>query len=584
MNRFVQVFIALSCIALVSAQTTPAPTPEPTPSPTPEPTPAPMNCSFGTANYRYPALDASLQSFDSTVGFSFAITFPNAAMQASGAWVGASNDCNMTMEYLDRPDPWSEIHNFCDATLAVDSGAFSTGILSRCGFTSGTNADGTPTSTGRFKLTLVERAGVIRGVAINRTMEYAVLFRVNFAATANATSGNVSVYGAATAQVVVTEVLFDATSYAATLTLTSSVQYPYIFTNLAYSGVNPRNFYSMNPVAAPVTSGCIGAVNNSCVQRWTIYLNATNPCNSGATNMNVADWAVSFTAACDSTRINCTGTPSPLLINATFATTSNDFCPTLVGTVTPTLTLSAYSGDNLVPQSSFVFGTKTYFRAVMDSPIEVEKFRITEIRIASGAAASVTGALYTNTYDSAAAAAFWDGTNSPTNNFPSNLAIDTVSSVNTTTPHNYFWIIFDSSLSSASGDNPTDTAVFINTRIKYAGQTGSADREVRVLKMKNKNGEIQELADDESRPERMTASASVSVSGLTTTSTPTNTASSASTTSNLAVIAVASVGGAIAILSVAAIVAIRRRRQSAAKQQGSSSINLTSFETPSSTA
>lgn len=581
MNRLLQVFIALACIALVNGQVTPSPTPPPTPSPTPEPTPSPANCSFGTSNYHYPTYDGSMSSVSNADGLVFTVAFPNAAMEVYSGFEGAGSNCNMTFEYYDRPDPWSEIYNWCDGSVTVSSGPISSGILGRCGFTSVNNADGSTGSRGRFKLKLVERAAIIRGITVNRTMEYALLLQVNFAATVNANSSSVQVYGAATAQVVVTEVLFDSVNYGATLTLTSSVQNPYIFSSLSYYGTNPQNFYTMNVVSSPSTSGCIGAVTTSCVQRWTIYMNATNPCNGGATNMNVDSWGVTFAASCDSTRINCTGTPSPILINATFGTSSSNFCPTVIGTVTPTLTLTAYSGDNLIPQSSFVFGTKTYFRALMDSPVEIEKFRITEIRVASGAASSITGPIYINTYDSAEAAAFWDGTNSPTNSFSNNLAIDTVSSVNTTSPHNYFWIIFDSSLSSATGDNPTDTTIFISTRIKYAGTTGSATREVAVMKIKNQNSI---LADTDATPSSMTASATFSVLPSEST-TNVNSASSASTTSNLAVIAVAAVGGAIAVLSVFAIVAIRRRRSSIEKQQNTSSINLVSAaETPATIA
>jgi len=99
------------------------------------------------------------------------------------------------------------------------------------------------------------------------------------------------------------------------------------------------------------------------------------------------------------------------------------------------------------------------------------------------------------------------------------------------------------------------------------------------MKVKNSNG----LLAGEATPSSMSASTSVSVIPA---EVPTrvNSASSTSTASNMAVIAVASVGGAIAVLSVFAVVAIRRRRNNMEKQQGTSSINLTTAETPASTA
>jgi len=263
----------------------------------------------------------------------------------------------------------------------------------------------------------------------------------------------------------------------------------------------------------------------------------------------------------------------------TFNTASPDYCPTVIGTITPTLTVSAYDGSNLIPQTYFVWGAKSYFRATLNSPVEVEKLAVTKGNLASGGVSGI-GDLYSRTYSSGSAAAFWAA--DITDNTASSatiasaatgaIAMDSRSSNNRTDPYVYFWIIWGSSISAATGDNPMDTTVYVEARIKYAGATGSADRIIRQ--------KIDTLAD--AFPTSNGASANVGVS----TSEVNNisTASRASSSSNLAIIAVAAVGGAIAVLSVFAVVAIKRRRNSKEQQEKMESVYLSRLETPATTS
>jgi len=549
MSRFIVIALVLASIAsLATAQ----------------------NCSYGSSDYFVPYYE-SASTVSSSSGLYFVVRYNKAAFSAVASFDGAGNSCAFVANsVVDSVG----CNNSMQVNMSISGSAFT-----NCGWTSSSTASAA-TYTGRFKLTTVEQAGVLRNVVFNRTVESAILFSVEFATVVNATSSNVSVYGAAGVQAAITSQLFDTSSYVASLQITTSVQFPYVLTGLSVNGggVNGQNTLT---AASSSNGNCSSVLSGSCFQVFNLTITPTNPCaTGGASNLNANGWALNFTISCDTTRINCTGVPSPLSAAVTFNTASPDYCPTVIGTITPTLTVSAYSGDNLIPQTYFVWGGKSYFHAELNSPVEVEKMAITKVNLASGGVAGI-GDLYSRSYSSAAAAAFWAA--DITNNQASGATIGSAATGliamasrtenNRTDPNVHFWIIWDAAISAATGDNPMDTTVYVEARIKYAGATGSADRVIRQ--------KINTLA-DAATPSTSSAFAAVGV--VTADTTPVSTAARSSSSSNMAIIAVASVGGAIAVLSVFAIVAIKRRRNSKEQQEKMESVYLSRLETPATTS
>jgi hypothetical protein len=544
MSRFIVIALVLASIAsLATAQ----------------------NCSVGSADYFVPRLANQTQLSGGSLYY--VIEYNKAAFSAVGSFDGSTGSCSFVQNNVIASSGCVNSHQ---VNMSITASQF-TG----CGFTAASSSS-SATYTGRYKLTTVEQAGVLRNIVFNRTVESAILFQVSFATTVNATSGNVSVYGAAITEAVITSQLFDTTSYVASLQITTSVQFPYVLTGLSAVGTTLQNSNTLS-AASSSNGNCSSALTAACFQVFNLTLTPTNPCVSGgASNLNNAAgsvWSLNFTVSCDSSRINCTGTPTPGSVLITFTTASPNYCPQVLGTITPTMTLTAYDGGNLIPQTFFVWGTQSYFRAVLSSPVDVEKIALTKVNLPTG---GVTGLadLYSRTYDSASAAAFWSAdiaSAAATIPVAGSCAMVSRSENNRTDPYVYFTINWSSSISAATGDNPLDTTVYVEARIKYAGSSGSAERVIR-----------QKMDTLSATPSSMGARAQVGV--IQAESTPVSTAARSSSSSNMAIIAVASVGGAIAVLSVFAVVAIKKRRNSKEQQERMESVYLSRLETPASTA
>jgi len=356
-----------------------------------------LNCSVGTSNYFVPQFESSKSGVTNSK-ITIAVKFSNAALSVNPSFDGAS-DCAMTYTYMNRASATNS--RSCSASVVGVLEGLDINSLRQCGFTlQSSSSTGTTSYQTRFKLQVVEQASIMRNMTFNRTMEYAMLLQVQFASSVNANSSSVYVYGQGTGEVIVTSITLDSQTKDAVVILTTSIQYPYRLSDLSYDATNPRNGYNVNPSIFPLTN-CTVAVNTSCIQTWQISFDAIDPCgetDDRATSFSVPDWQISFSIACDERRINCTGTPTGF-VYASFATQSPNYCPNMIATITPTLTLNTYDGINLIPQSAFVLGTKSYFRALLDSPVNVDKIRITKVQMTSGNPDGVS-VLYEHNYDS----------------------------------------------------------------------------------------------------------------------------------------------------------------------------------------
>jgi len=444
-----------------------------------------VNCSIEGANYFTPQFDASKSSMGANK-IVIAVKFHNSALKVTPSFRGSSNTadsaCNMNYKYFNRPNYRSNTTLSCNATLLAVLEGLDTNSLRQCGFTAvSTSSSSVVAYQTRFVLQVVEYAGTLRNMAFNRTMQYAMLFQINFAASVNANSSSVYVYGQATAQVTLTDIRINTNTYIVTAIMTSSVQRPYIFNDVGFDGANPLDGrWNMLIDNYPITgSNCSEALSDStsCVQLWNITFTPEYPCEvGGVSDFNMENWPVSFTALCDPKRINCTGYPSPIYAYASFATSSSNFCPTLIASTTPSFDLSVYDGTNSIPQSYFVLGTKSFFRAVVTSPVNVDMIRVTKIQMLTGNQAGVS-VLYRHDYVESAASAFWASTSGAVNNYPSYLTIEEVSNAASTggteSAYNYFSIRWHNSISTASGSDPQDTILYVEARVKYTGTTGS---------------------------------------------------------------------------------------------------------------
>jgi len=541
MSRFIVIALVLASLASVSSA---------------------LNCSYGSSDYFVPAYDSAKTAMSGSALY-FVVTYNKAAFSAVGSFDGGNSSCSfVSTNSVDSVG--------CNNSLAINM-SISAGQFANCGFSVASGAT-SANYRGRFKLTTVEQAGVLRSVVFNRTVESAILFDIAFATVVNATSGNVSVYGAVAAQAAITSQLFDTTSYSSALEITTSVQYPYILSAAVGQG-NSDTKLTLS-VASTSVAGCSSALTNACFQVFRMNITSVNACQTnGASNLNHDNWKINFTVSCDTSRINCTGQPAPGSVLVTFSTGSPDFCPVVLGTITPTLSVAAYDGQNLIPQTFFVWGAKSYFRAVLSSPVLCDGIRVTRSNLAAGGVANL-GDLYLRAYDSATASAFWsaDVALSTTGTSHASFHVIQCSTEPSLNPSCYFTIDWSDANSAATGDNPQDTIVYVEARIKYTGSSGSAERIIRQ--------KVDSL-DAAATPSSMGARAQVGV--IQSETTPVSTAARSSSSSNLAIIAVASVGGAIAVLSVFAIVAIKRRRNSKEQQEKMESVYLSRLETPAST-
>lgn len=467
---------------------------------------------------------------------------------------------------------WSSTMNNCNLRYTVTI-PFNT-ALANCGFKRSEDVVVSGVSYTRFDTTIsitsFQSLRSIRGVLVNSTLNTAVTVYVLINTAVNSSSSSLSIFGPRitlariTSQTVNTSPVIPVF----TLNLFTSAQWPYQF-------ITP-SINSVTGFSASITALSSGAcnpatVNQPCGQNWQITISRASACPTFNNIIN-SGWTVNFGVQCQTIFTGSCSTPSLNTDSITFDTASDDYCPRLLDSEGSTASLSVYSNSAFsTAQTQFVFGARSYFEAVVTSPIALASLSLERVSIVAGAAGGSTLIVYQNPFVSAATYRACDGTGCPTGNFMtfnnSITALQVTDNVSASGAGAGFfravrfsWI-WSSQTSSANSDASVSTLVQVNLRLRYANQS-TVSVPITIMSDKS-NHNIRML--DNSAPMSATASVDVAlpdnavpadVPALEASST---TSGVALTSLNILAIVAAVVG--MTALVVATVVGLRMRQQ-----------------------
>jgi hypothetical protein len=461
---------------------------------------------------------------------------------------------------------------------------------------------------GTIIITTVDTGVVIRGNQYPRTLSTSITIKIAFQTNISASNAGASIFGAHITYSAITQQLWNPATLTATLTLITSVQWPYqLYSSATTATATVPTDWATNSIAASpqdssadingntanMRSKCYsstGATSTGataqtsgtiCNQYWTITLVRTLACN-GANSVTLAGaFSVAWGVTCPGLFTGSCATPNPSTDSVSFTTNSTNYCPQLItNNNLDTAALSTYSDTGYsVSQTQFVFGTTTYFQAVITAPILMSNVAVEYVYVTSGGtngASSYFQRPYTGAPGTYFAAAPSTGTFSGTSVSACSSATYAVSSGMTITDNAdgssnalskkvRFSILWNACSSAATGDAPQSTTVQVNIRIRYTNQTTvSLPTTLKLIATARPR-----TLDD---TDASTASANVGIS----TSDSVNGASVASSSSSMMVISIlVAIVVATALIVVVAVVVIRRSRTTKVETQ-MSSVNLAS--------
>lgn len=426
------------------------------------------------------------------------------------SFVGANSAmCNSALNTY-----WTSTITVCENKLVSSMPlAFA---LTNCSFTR--DEVGTSTTfTSKLKITTTQSVATSqRGLILTRTVETGatIIIAISSTLTANTTS---QVYPPHILGGAITTQTFDVNNNRATLTLVTSVQYPYQMNNPQISTVAG---FTSSITAPTVDSGtratCANfAVNTPCVQTWSILVYRTTVNCASAQTLS-ASWTATLDAACHSSFTGNCVTPSPLSTTFNFATQSDDFCPRLIDTESSTATLKSYTSASYIQaneQQNFVFGARTYFYALVTSPIVIETLRVEKVTIVTGGT-SAGQVMYNAAFTGGAAAYFASLGTSAGSSYsasPVSFAITDNSTTGASSDNQrgcaFNWV-WGSTISNAAGDNPSTATVQVDLRIRFKSQSTVSEKLITLTTAQKKHISFQLTEDSAS-----TAAAEVSVVG-----------------------------------------------------------------------
>lgn len=423
-------------------------------------------------------------------GITLDLTFVSAAafINSTFAFVGAANaSCNSVSNVF-----WTTAAgNPTACSIRYEALIPLNYALAQCGFQRDESQSGVTSFSATVLMTTNELKSTLRGLAITQTVQSSVTVTLKVSTTITTTSGTLQVYGSRITFSRVVNQVFSPINYVATLQVFTSVQFPYQLTAPVLATVSGFTT-AVSPLAAesgrPTTAICVN--NNpspSCGQTWVITIQRTTSCSPAPSTLNYNGWNLSFSVTCHTTFSGSCNTPAPDSDAVTFDTASDNYCPALISTISSTASLSAFANaDNTGTNAQYVFGTRTYFRALVTSPVNIANLRIERVALVSGAAAGVTN-LYVNTFTNALN--FFDQNKVGT--YANQLspysgtfaAVPTLmqmtenqSTGNALTRAVSFNWIWSPATSSANSDNPVSTVVQVDLRIRYQNQSTVGDK------------------------------------------------------------------------------------------------------------
>lgn len=457
---------------------------------------------------------------------------------------------------------------------------------------------------------------VIRGVRYERNLQTSVTIRIAFQTNVTAQTTAMQIYGSRITESTITSQTWNPSTFVATLTLFTSVQFPYQFRNPLFTTTaagfaaptivaasadttadklgNPANEVGRARCTTTDANTLATAASTVCNQYWTITLSRSSPCTGSNTLTLAGSWGVRFDVTCPGYFTGSCSVPDPKNDSISFNTDSDNYCPVLISTQAATAHLGVFQDAGFTtPQTQFVFGTFSYFRVNVTAPILMDHVAIETVRVTSGASTSLTtgnalgaNVLYSRAYSTAST---WFGVATTTSTLYAQLGAVRASDTATTSPAmtvtdnqdgataslnkraatGWRW---NSLTSAASGDNPTTTVVQINLRIRYRNQSTVSYPDERLTLTQAFNHHL--MSDS------ATVSANLGITPGTVTG-PTGNSGAASTSSSSVGLALSVVGiaagvvGIIALVSVFTVYMLRHQRARSKEQMASIQLSST---------
>lgn len=454
--------------------------------------------------------------------------------------------------------------------------------LASCNFgrMEGLKNSNTTTYRSTVLITTTQSRGSIRGLPMTSVRQTSVQVDIDFGTYMETSSGPLTVFGSRITFGRVVSQSFNPATLQATLQILTSVQSPYQLRTpvlAAVSGFTTTVAPTVAESGQPTIAVCNGT--SPCTQYWTVTVARSNPCNPSPSTLTNAGWSLTFTVGCHSSFSGSCSTPAPDNDGVSFDTTSDNFCPVLVDTVASSATLNVFSDAALtVPQTIFVFGARSYFRAVVNSPIALAAMRVERVTLSGSTPAGVS-VLYSSTFNNAAAyfgtapvvtygnhPAGFTGTFAA---FPSFMLVseNIAGATSLQRVANFSWI-WSGATSSANTDASVSMIVRVDLRVRYANQSTVSKDHLITMEAKLPNSASRRtLDDDNNEVAGISSSVGVAVQAIADgavsggdNSQDTSSGSSASTSSvPVFSVAVAAIGCAIALFAAVAVTGLVRK-------------------------
>lgn len=501
------------------------------------------------------------------------------------SFVGSGNaQCNSP-----SPAYWtSTIHSSNTCNLLYQASLPINWAMTNCNF----RQDESVTSETRYSATLlirtVRQARLIRGLWLNQTLETSVTVAVVYSTAITTISASLNVYGSGLIYARLLSQTYNVATYTATLILLTSMQYPYQLTasQLASVAGFTSTIAPINPEAgAAATAQCVSGVTSPCNQQWQITLTrsvTSTGCLLGPITLTNSGWQASWTIGCHASFTGSCATPAPSTAGAQFDTASDDMCPRLISTRSASASLTAFSDSAFSAiNSQYVFGARTYYRAIVNADINIQAVRIESVAIISGAAAGVN-VIYSNAFTNAS---HFFGATQPAGTYgnqpaafggifsasPTLMLIseNLAGASNLQRMVQFSWV-WSAATSGASGDASTAAVVRVELRVRYANQSIVSDDGHRITVTFNGKNKQQLLA--ESAP-AMSADTVAFVQAAEVNDSGNNnnnagsTDSSSSTFSDSVLGSLGIVGAVVAVVAIAAIAVLARRMKKQSKKE-----------------
>jgi hypothetical protein len=206
------------------------------------------------------------------------------------------------------------------------------------------------------------------------------------------TTNNVDSYGSVINTPKILENTYNPVTECVKVQFTTQIQYPYeVVTPTVSSPIGWSSPISQVDVGSGLSCNMLpGASSQLCEQTWKMDEACQTAKCADAIGLQLyldASWSVEFDITCHSSFTGGCDVPAPSTSTVTFDTSSDNYCPMFLNTVSLTATLESYKDSaRTIPTNEFVFGSKTYFRGSVLSDACITNAHADCVEIVSGGA------------------------------------------------------------------------------------------------------------------------------------------------------------------------------------------------------